>query len=73
MTTFTDAQAGPQFAAVLAKAQAEGEVRITGPDGTEFIVRPAARSPLDVGFVNIDPPLTVEEIVSFVREGRDRG
>ncbi len=73
MKTFTDTEAEQQFAAVLAEAKAVGAVRIRGIDGTDFVVRPVARSPLDVGFVKIDPPLTADEIVSLVREGRERG
>ena len=46
--------------------------RIKRSDGQEFIVRPAARSPLDVGSVTIDPPLTADEIVAAVRAGRER-
>jgi hypothetical protein len=73
MTTFTDNEAERRFADVLARAKAEGEVRITAGDGTEFAVRRLLRSPLDVGFVKIDPPLTADEIVSLIHEGRDRG
>jgi hypothetical protein len=75
MTTFTDADAMTEkkLAALLAQAYADGEARIKRTDGKEFVLRPASRSPLDVGCINVQPPLTVEEIVQAVREGRERG
>jgi hypothetical protein len=73
MTTFTDIQAKQQFADVLEQACAQGEVRIKRADGQEFIVRPAAPSSLNITPVQLDPPLTADEIVRFVREGRERG
>jgi hypothetical protein len=73
MTTFTDIQAKLQLADVLEQARAQGEVRIKRADGQEFIVRPANPNPLNITPVQIDPPLTAEEIVRFVREGRERG
>jgi hypothetical protein len=73
MTIFTDAEAEQQFSKVLEQARAQGEVRIKRADGAEFIVRPAARSALDVGGIDLHPPITLEEIVQVVREGRERG
>lgn len=72
MTTFSTAEAEKQLSKLLEQARAEGEVRIKGTDGQEFIVRPANRSPLDVGQVKVNPPLTADEIVRAVREGRER-
>ena len=72
MTTFTDAEAEEKISAVLDQATVDGEARIKRSNGQEFIVRPTERSGLDVGFVKIEPPLTAEEIVAFVREGRER-
>jgi hypothetical protein len=73
MTTFSTAEAQKQLSKLLEQARAQGEVRIKGIDGQEFIVRPVNRSPLDVGQVEVNPPLTADEIVSAVREGRERG
>jgi hypothetical protein len=73
MTTFTTAEAEKQLQRLLEQARTQGEVRIKGSDGQEFIVRPAPVSPLDVGHANVTPPLTAEEIVRAVREGRERG
>ena len=73
MTTFSTAEAEKQLSKLLEQACTQGEVRIKGVDGQEFIVRPVNRSPLDVGKVEVKPPLTAEEIISAVREGRERG
>lgn len=72
MTTFTDTEAERRLSVVLDLAKTDGEVQITGADGTIFAVRPVPRSPLDVGWITLDPPLTADEIVSLVREGRER-
>ena len=58
---------------IRSSQRTQGEVRIKGVDGQEFMVRPVNRSPLDVGKVELNPPLTADEIVRAVREGRERG
>jgi hypothetical protein len=68
---FSDEEAQKQLGKLL-EAKAQGEVRIMRADGQEFIVRPAGRSGLDVGSVQVNPPITTEEIVKSVREGRER-
>ncbi|MGA2440053.1 MAG: type II toxin-antitoxin system Phd/YefM family antitoxin [Tepidisphaeraceae bacterium] len=73
MTTFSTAEAEKQSSKLLEQVRAEGEVRIKGVDGQEFMVRPVNRSPLDVGKVDVKPPMTADEIVRAVREGRERG
>jgi hypothetical protein len=73
VTTFSTVEAEKQLSKLLEQARAEGEVRIKEPDGQEFVVRPLNRSPLDVGQVKLNPPLTADEIVRAVREGRERG
>ena len=72
MKIFTFSEARRKLSEVLDRARAEGEVRIRRRDGGEFIVRPAKRSgsPLDVKGVDTD--ITAEEIVSAIREGRER-
>ncbi len=70
MTTFTDREAKDQLSSVLDKATAEGEVRIKREDGSEFIVKPATRSELDVGFVDVKP--SMQEVVDAVRSLRER-
>lgn len=72
MTTFTPEQIRQQLDAVLLAARNQGEVRIKTADGTEYAVRPVAcqASPFDIPGVNLD--LSADEIVSCVREVRDR-
>ncbi len=73
MTTFTDTQLLEQLSAVFELARAEGEVRVRRTDGTEFLIRPASRSPLDVGYITPRQPVTTADIIAAVRDGRDRG
>lgn len=72
MTSYTYSQARQNFAAVLDKAKAEGGVLITRRDGTVFEIRPIPKieHPLDVRGISLD--LTAEEIVSIIRETRER-
>ena len=54
------------------KSKSQGEVRIKRKDGDEFVVKPILKkiSPLDVEGVSLG--LSVEEIVSAIRESRER-
>lgn len=72
MTTFTDAQARQQLDDLLRIARSQGEARIRTPDGQEYAVRPLRTndSPFDIAGVPLG--LTRDEIVAFVREGRDK-
>lgn len=74
MTVFSEADLKSRFDTVLETATREGSVRIQRSDGQAYVLRRVdpTRSPLDVGFVDIQPRLTREEIVAAVREGRDR-
>lgn len=49
-----------------------GGARIRRQDGSEFALRPVttARSPFDIP--GVDLKMSAEEIVAFVREGRER-
>jgi hypothetical protein len=51
MTVYTRSEAERQLNTVLDRARREGEVRIQGEDGQEFVVKPLPRggSPLEVG------------------------
>ncbi|CAA9445664.1 MAG: hypothetical protein AVDCRST_MAG64-4528 [uncultured Phycisphaerae bacterium] len=72
MTTFTDDDVRGRLADVLAAARQDGEVRIRTGSGEEYVVRPAA-SRLSLGDLpSLNLGLTAEEIVAFVREGRER-
>lgn len=72
MTSYTFSEARQKFAAVLEKAKVEGGVLITRRDGTVFEILPVPRKelPLDVRGVDLD--LSVDEIVSIIRESRER-
>lgn len=73
MKIYTFSEARQNFAAVLDQAQREGAVRITRRDGRVYTIQPSAdtQSPLDVKPVRLK--LSRSEIVSAVREGRERG
>ncbi len=71
MTVYTLEEAESKLTTVLEKAAAEGEVYIKGGQGRLFTLKPdLRRSPLDVEGVDLD--ISREEIVSIVRESRER-
>jgi len=72
MRVYTFSQARQNFASVLRQASEEGEARIRRKDGSVFVIRPLEtdESPLDVRGVTLK--LSADEIVSLVREGRER-
>jgi hypothetical protein len=72
MTVYPFSKARQKLASVLDEAEREGSVRIKRPDGREFEVVPVPKegSPLDVDGADLN--LTGEEIVSTLREVRDR-
>ena len=71
MTVYTLEEAEDKLTAVLERAAVEGEVCIQGEKGRLFTLKPASRrSPLDVEGVDLD--ISREEIVSIVRESRER-
>ena len=72
MNVYTFSEARQKLASVLEEAQRKGAVRIKRRDGSEFEIAPvrSKASPLDVE--GVDLRLSVEEIVSVVREVRAR-
>ena len=70
MKEFTYSEARKQLAARLDRARRDGAVRIRRRDGQVFVLRPerASGSPLDVPGLNV--PVTREELVELVHEGR---
>lgn len=72
MKVYTYSEARQRLAKILEEARSEGAVGIRRRDGSTFILRPEAKpnSPLDVE--GVDTGVTKEEIVAFVREGRER-
>ena len=72
MKVYTFSEARQNFAAVLDKSQKEGSVRVTRRDGRVYTIQLAQEpaSPLDVKPVRLK--LSRAELVSAVREGRER-
>ena len=72
MKVYTFSEARQNLASVLDQARKEGAVRIRRRDGQVFLLKPevSTRSPLDIP--GIDVEITTDEIVAFVREGRER-
>ena len=72
MRVYTYSEARQSLASLLDVAQQEGAVRIRRRDGQMFVLRPESSdsSPLDVE--GVDLGVTTDEIVSMIREGRER-
>jgi len=72
MRVYTYSEARQNLADLLDQAGDEGEVRIRRRDGSEYVIRPRQRegSPLNVPAVSTG--VSAEEIVTAVREGRER-
>lgn len=72
MHIYTYSEAKQNFSSLLDLAQEEGAVQIARKDGQLFMLMPVMpqKSPLDVPGVDIN--LTTDDIVNFVREGRER-
>lgn len=70
MQTYLETQ--ENLSVLLERASEEGEVRIKRTDGQVFILKPEKnkRSALDIA--GIDLGVSTEEIVEFVREGREK-
>jgi len=69
--TYSDAR--QKLATLLDEAARDGEVKLRRKDGSVFVIKPEkkAGSPFDVPGVPL--PVTTDEIVKFVREGRREG
>lgn len=72
MKVYTYSEARQSLASLLDVAQQEGAVRIRRRDGRSFVLQPESSeaSPLDVE--GVDLGVTTNEIVSMIREGRER-
>jgi PHD/YefM family antitoxin component YafN of YafNO toxin-antitoxin module len=72
MREYSFTEARQNFASILEEAKNEGAVCIKKRDGESFYIKPAntKKSPLDV--IGIDLGISSEEIVSSIRECRDR-
>lgn len=72
MRVYTYSEARQNLASLLDVAQRDGAVRIRRRDGRSFVLQPerSGVSPLDVE--GVDPGVTTDEIVTIIREGRER-
>ena len=74
MQVYTYSEARQKLALVLEQAESSGKVLIRRKDGRTFVLTPLKKSenasPLNVSTINVD--VTTEEIVDFVRQGRER-
>ncbi len=71
MRIYTFSEARQKLASLLDRVRSEGEVRIRRKDGSVFAIRQVTNkvSPLDVE--GVQSSLTADEIVEYVREGRE--
>jgi len=72
MQVFTHSEARQEFPKVLDQADSTGKVLIRRKDGRTYALIPESMpsSPLDVP--SIKSNITTQEIVSVIREGRER-
>jgi hypothetical protein len=70
--SYTFSEARQNFAAVLEQARRDGAVRIQRRDGQSFVLTPEAQtaSPLDIPGVQLDRPITREELLDSIQESR---
>lgn len=77
MNVYTYSEARRRLSDVLNEAERTGEVRIKRRGGGEFVLRPVRRetSPFEAAgpAVETHRPLSKEDIVNAVRDGRERG
>jgi len=72
MKVYTFSEARQNFASLLDEAQKEGAVRVTRRDGRAFTIQPAAEAPSPLAVKTVPVKVKRSEIVSAVREGRER-
>jgi len=72
MREYSLTEARQNFASILDEAKTEGVVCIKKRDGESFYIKPASikKSPLDV--ICVDLGISSEDIVSSIRECRER-
>jgi hypothetical protein len=74
MKSYTFSEARQNFATILEQARQDGAVRIQRRDGQSFVLRPElpTASPLAVAGITLAQPVTREDILSILQEGRER-
>ena len=70
MQTYLETQ--ENLSVLLGRAREQGEVRIKRANGEVFVLKPAKKQHSAFDVAGIDLGVSTEEIVAFVREGRDR-
>ncbi len=70
MQTYLESQ--ENLSALLERAREQGEVRIKRTDGQVFVLKPEEKKSSALDIAGIDLGVSTEEIVAFVREGRER-
>ena len=72
MKSYTFSEARQNFAAILEQARRDGAVRIQRRDGQSFVLTPETQnaSPLDIPGVQLARPMTRQEILESIQEGR---
>ena len=74
MKSYTFSEARQNFATVLDEAQRDGAVRIQRREGQTFVVRPepSTVSPLDIAGIQPEQPITRDDILVSIQDGRHR-
>ena len=72
MRIYTFSEARQKLASLLDKVRLEGEVRIRRKDGTVYAIKQVKEEVSPLEAAGIRTTLTAEEIVEYVREGRER-
>lgn len=72
MLIFTYSEARQKFSEVLDEAESSGKVLIRRKDGKLYAIipEPPTQSPLDIP--SIAAPITTGEIISIIRDGREK-
>jgi hypothetical protein len=72
--SYTFSEARQNFAAILDEARRDGAVRIQRRDGQSFVLRPEEQSisPLDIPGITPTVPVTRDDILESIEEGRRR-
>lgn len=72
MKSYTFSEARQNFAAILEQARRDGAVRIHRRDGQSFVLTPETQntSPLDIPGVQLAQPMTRQDILESIQEGR---
>jgi hypothetical protein len=72
MHIYTFSEAKQNFSSLFDQAKEEGAVQIARKDGQLFMLMPIAPIKSPLGVPGVDLNLSTDEIISFVREGRDK-